>query len=109
MLYVNVFCGVLSLFAAGPEGALRLAGLIALSDPPRTDSAALISELRTMGVRTVMLTGDAPTTARIVAHAVGIEGVFALLQCLHRRTMCRRFPHVPSRLMAGRTQGGFHP
>ena len=27
-----------------------------------------------MGVRVVMLTGDAPTTAGIVAHAVGIEG-----------------------------------
>jgi H+-transporting ATPase len=60
--------------AAGPEAAMRLAGFIALSDPPRADSAALISELRTMGVRTVMLTGDAPTTAGIVAHAVGIEG-----------------------------------
>jgi H+-transporting ATPase len=54
---------------------MRLAGFIALSDPPRTDSAALISQLRTMGVRTVMLTGDAPTTAGIVAHAVGIEGI----------------------------------
>jgi H+-transporting ATPase len=60
--------------ASGPDGAMRLAGFVALSDPPRTDSAALISELRTMGVRTVMLTGDAPTTAGIVARAVGIEG-----------------------------------
>jgi high-affinity K+ transport system ATPase subunit B len=39
--------------AAGPPTALRLAGLIALSDPPRADSAALITELRTLGVRTV--------------------------------------------------------
>jgi H+-transporting ATPase len=60
--------------AAGPETAMRLAGLIALSDPPRPDSAALIAKLRTMGVRTVMVTGDAPTTAATVARAVGIEG-----------------------------------
>jgi H+-transporting ATPase len=60
--------------AVGPPAALRLAGLIALSDPPRTDSAALITELKTLGVRTVMVTGDAPTTAAIVARAVGLEG-----------------------------------
>ena len=51
-----------------------LLGLIALSDPPRNDSASLISELKTLGVRTVMVTGDAPATAAIVAHAVGLNG-----------------------------------
>jgi H+-transporting ATPase len=60
--------------AAGPEGALQLAGLIALSDPPRPESAALIAELRRMGVRTIMVTGDAPITAAVVARAVGIDG-----------------------------------
>ena len=60
--------------AAGPPAAMTLVGLIALSDPPRTDSAALVSELRELGVRTVMVTGDAPVTASIVAHAVGIDG-----------------------------------
>jgi len=60
--------------AAGPPGAMKLVGLIALSDPPRTDSAALVSELRNLGVRTVMVTGDALTTAKIVAHAVGLDG-----------------------------------
>jgi H+-transporting ATPase len=60
--------------AAGPPDALKLVGIIALSDPPRTDSAALIAELRTLGVRTVMVTGDAPATAAIVAHAVGLDG-----------------------------------
>src|SRR5208282_3792778 len=61
--------------AAGPPAALKLAGLIALSDPPRADSAALISELKGLGVRTVMVTGDAPATAAIVAKAVGLDGV----------------------------------
>ena len=60
--------------AAGPEKAMRLAGLIALSDPPRADSAGLITQLQTLGVRTVMVTGDAPVTAGIVARAVGLEG-----------------------------------
>lgn len=60
--------------AAGPPTATKLAGLIALSDPPRADSAALISELHGLGVRTVMVTGDAPATAAIVAKAVGLNG-----------------------------------
>jgi H+-transporting ATPase len=60
--------------AAGPDKAMRLVGLIALSDPPRADSAALVSELRALGVSTVMVTGDAPQTAAIVAHAVGLTG-----------------------------------
>jgi H+-transporting ATPase len=60
--------------AAGPPNAMKLAGLIALSDPPRKDSSALISELHGLGVRTVMVTGDAPATAAIVAHAVGLHG-----------------------------------
>ncbi len=60
--------------AAGPERVMRLAGFIALSDPPRPDSSALVAQLRELGVRTIMVTGDAPTTAAIVAHAVGLEG-----------------------------------
>jgi H+-transporting ATPase len=60
--------------AIGPPDAVKLAGLIALSDPPRTDSAVLIKELTALGVRTVMVTGDAPATAAIVARAVGLDG-----------------------------------
>jgi H+-transporting ATPase len=60
--------------AVGPREALKLAGIIALSDPPRTDSAALITELRALSVNTVMVTGDAPATAAIVARAVGLGG-----------------------------------
>jgi H+-transporting ATPase len=59
---------------AGPPASLKLMGLIALSDPPRNDSISLISELNALGVRTVMVTGDAPATAAIVAHAVGLDG-----------------------------------
>jgi H+-transporting ATPase len=60
--------------AVGPPTAMRLAGLIALSDPPRADSPALISELQTQGVGVVMVTGDAPATALIVAKLVGLKG-----------------------------------
>jgi H+-transporting ATPase len=60
--------------AVGTQAPMRLAGLIALSDPPRADAADLIKELHALGVRTVMVTGDAPATAAIVARAVGLDG-----------------------------------
>ena len=60
--------------AAGPGGALELIGFIAFADPPRPDSAGLLNELRSHGVRAVMITGDAAATAAAVAHAIGLEG-----------------------------------
>ena len=60
--------------AAGPAEAMALVGLVALSDPPRADSADLISQLLAMGVHTVMLTGDAPATAEVVAASIGLHG-----------------------------------
>jgi H+-transporting ATPase len=53
---------------------LKLAGLIALSDSPRPDAFALVKELEALGVRTVMITGDAPATATIIARKVGLDG-----------------------------------
>lgn len=60
--------------ATGAAPALRLAGLVALGDPPRPDAAALVQRLREHGVQVLMVTGDAPGTAAAVAHAVGIGG-----------------------------------
>jgi H+-transporting ATPase len=60
--------------AIGTPNSMRLAGVIALGDPPRRESAACIAELRAMGVHTVMVTGDAPTTASVVAKAIGLDG-----------------------------------
>ena len=60
--------------AAGLRTDLDLVGLVALSDPPRPDSAALVRELAALGVRTVMVTGDAAATAASVGAAVGLKG-----------------------------------
>jgi len=60
--------------AAGTPTAMTLVGLIALSDPPRAESAELIGELHDLGVRVIMVTGDATATAAIVAKAVKIDG-----------------------------------
>ena len=60
--------------AAGPDNALQLIGLIAFRDPSRADSPALIAELRSLGVGTVMVSGDAAATAATIAHDIGLEG-----------------------------------
>ena len=51
------------------DGAL--AGFIAVADPIRANARNSISALRKQGLRVIMLTGDNPTTAQIVADAVG--------------------------------------
>jgi H+-transporting ATPase len=60
--------------ACGPPGKLAVIGLIAFGDPPRADSRALLAELRALGVRTVMVTGDAALTAEVIAGKIGLEG-----------------------------------
>jgi H+-transporting ATPase len=58
--------------AAGSDTELRIAGLIALRDPPREDSQRLVQNLRDLGIRVLMVTGDGPATARAIARQVGI-------------------------------------
>jgi H+-transporting ATPase len=60
--------------ACGPPSSPVFIGLIAFGDPPRADSRALLAELEALGVRTVMVTGDAAATAATVARPVGLEG-----------------------------------
>ena len=60
--------------AGGRPGQMGLLGLIGLGDPPRADSTALLSELHSLGVGTVMVTGDSPATAATVARAIGLQG-----------------------------------
>jgi len=53
------------------------AGIIAVSDPIKSDSAAAIARLHAAGLKVVMLTGDARTTAETVARQVDIDAVIA--------------------------------
>jgi H+-transporting ATPase len=59
---------------AGPPGALRLVGMIAMADPIREDAPALVRRLHELGIRVVMVTGDAVPTARSVAATLGLSG-----------------------------------
>jgi Cu+-exporting ATPase len=59
----------------------KLAGLVAVADPIRANAREAIEALRKQGLRVIMLTGDNPTTAQVVADAVGgLDGVHAELK-----------------------------
>ena len=55
----------------------KLAAIIAVADPIKSDSIAAIKRLQNNGVRVVMLTGDNRATAKAVAEQVGITEFFA--------------------------------
>jgi Cu+-exporting ATPase len=50
----------------------RAAGLLGIADPVKPEAPETISDLRREGLRVVMLTGDSDTTAKGVAHHLGI-------------------------------------
>ena len=60
---------------AGWDGAAR--GAIAVADTVKPSAAPAVAELRALGLRPILLTGDNEPTARAVAAAVGIEEVIA--------------------------------
>lgn len=64
----------LAIASGDSRESLRLAGLMALEDPPRADSNALVNGLKDLGIRVVMVTGDNAATASAIARRVGIDG-----------------------------------
>ncbi len=64
-----------SIVYVGVDG--ELAGLIAVSDPIKSTSAAAVARLRALGTDVVLLTGDHERAARAVAAQAGIERAIA--------------------------------
>jgi Cu+-exporting ATPase len=61
--------------AAGWDGAVR--GLIVVADAARPSSASAVAQLKALGLRPVLLTGDNAATAAAIAAEVGIDEVIA--------------------------------
>ncbi len=55
----------------------RFLGFIAVADEIKEDSKKAVEELKAMGIRVVMLTGDSENTAKAIAGQAGIDEVIA--------------------------------
>lgn len=58
--------------AVAAAGRTHFAGLLAIADPPREDSARMISKIRSLGIKPIMITGDSTPIAKEIAEKVGI-------------------------------------
>ncbi len=55
------------------ESGFTLLGLVGIIDPPREDVKEAIREAREAGIRVIMITGDHPKTAKIIAGRIGMD------------------------------------
>jgi Ca2+-transporting ATPase len=54
------------------EDGLTFLGLVGMQDPPRAEAREAILRCKTAGIKTVMITGDHPDTARAIGRELGI-------------------------------------
>jgi P-type Ca2+ transporter type 2C len=55
------------------EQSLVFAGLIGMIDPPRVEAKAAVARAKRAGIRPIMITGDHPRTASVIARELGIS------------------------------------
>ena len=79
----------------------NLVGIVAVADTVKESSAAAIAQLKKLGVRTVMLTGDNAVTANAVAKTVGVDEVFAEVLPAEKEQVVRRFMESGRTAMVG--------
>lgn len=59
-------------FGEETEQELTFIGLIGMIDPPRDEARAAVARAKAAGIRVVMITGDHPKTASVIAGNLGI-------------------------------------
>lgn len=79
----------------------RYLGMLAVMDTPKEDAAKALAELRGMGMRVVMLTGDHEKTAKAVAKQLGIEEVVAQVLPDEKEKVITQLRKVGSVIMVG--------
>lgn len=79
----------------------KLIGTIAVADTVKSDSPAAIRELKNMGIRTVMLTGDNRRTAEAVGKLAGVDKVVAGVLPDGKEAVIRRLQSAGKVIMVG--------
>ena len=76
-------------------------GIIAVADTIKDDSAQAVRELKAMGIRVVMLTGDNETTANAVKSQVCVDEVIANVTPAQKEEVIRKLKQTGKVLMVG--------
>ena len=79
----------------------RLLGIVAVADRIKEDSPAAVAELRRMGVRVVMLTGDNARTAAAIGQQVGVDEVISDVLPADKEEQIRRLMEQGATAMVG--------
>jgi K+-transporting ATPase ATPase B chain len=80
----------LAVAVRSPQGAASLLGVIQLRDVVKTGLAERFADLRRMGIRTVMVTGDNPLTAQAIATEAGVDDFLAEAKPEDKLALIRR-------------------
>ena len=76
--------------AEASEGGTRVLGVIHLKDVVKQGMRERFDELRAMGIRTVMITGDNPRTAKAIADEAGVDDFLAEAKPEDKMALIRR-------------------
>jgi len=79
----------------------RLLGMVAVADVIKEDSPEAIRQIRDMGIRVVMLTGDNQRTAQAIAKQAGVDAVIAGVLPDGKEMVIRRMQKLGKVIMVG--------
>ena len=79
----------------------KLAGMIAVADVIKEDSARAIQELKNMGIEVVMVTGDNERTAETIGRQAGVDRVIAGVLPEGKETVIRQLQKAGTVAMVG--------
>jgi len=79
----------------------KLLGVVAVADTVKDDSAEAVRQLKGMGIRVIMLTGDNEKTGKAVATTVGIDEVIANVKPDGKEAVVRRLRDEGRVMMVG--------
>ena len=76
-------------------------GMVAAADSLRPDSAEAVNELKTLGLKVIMLTGDNERTARAIGRTAGVDEVIAGVLPDGKETVIRKLQKQGKVMMVG--------
>lgn len=79
----------------------RLLGIIAVADVIKPDSAEAVREMRNMGIKVIMLTGDNERTAKAIGRQAGVDEVIAGVLPDGKESVIRRLKEKGKVAMVG--------